>query len=125
VKTHRHKVVARSSAAALGAHGSSRFEDCSCGAFRLRSVSKWIEPANSIEAFTIAQACEFLHCGYDVVYRLIWKGLVHVEKRLIPGGRKPAWFIPVSELNRFRFNRERMGAPRVTAIRWASCSASC
>jgi hypothetical protein len=111
VKEHRHKVVALSAAAALGTHGTIWFEDCSCGAFRLRSVSKWIEPANSIEALTIAQACEFLHCGYDVVYRLIWKGLVHGEKRLIPGGRKPAWFIPVSELNRFRFNRERMGAP--------------
>jgi hypothetical protein len=111
VKKHRHKVVARSAAAALGTHGTIRFEDCSCGAFRLRSVSKWIEPANSRGAFTIAQACEFLHCGYDVVYRLIWKGLVHGEKRLMPGAHKPAWLIPVSELNRFRFNRERRGLP--------------
>jgi Helix-turn-helix domain len=111
VKNHRHKVVARSAAAALGTHGTIRFEDCSCGAFRLRSVSKWIEPANFREALTIAQACEFLHCGYDVVYRLIWKGLVHGEKRLMSGGRRPAWLIPVSELNRFRFNRERRGAP--------------
>lgn len=110
MKKHRHKVVARSAASALGTHGTIRFEDCSCGAFRLRSVSKWIAPTSSCEALTIAQACEFLHCGYDVVYRLIWKGLVDGEKRLMPGSRRPAWFIPVSELNRFRFNREKRGA---------------
>jgi hypothetical protein len=65
VKKRRHKVVARSAAAALRTHGTIRFEECSCGAFRLRSVSKWNEPANSRGALTIAQACEFLHCGYQ------------------------------------------------------------
>ena len=96
VKKHRHKVVARSSAAALGTHGSIWFEDCSCGAFRLRSVSKWIEPTRPDEALTIAQACQFLHCGYDVVYRLLWKGLVHGEKRPIAGSRKQGWYISVA-----------------------------
>lgn len=91
----------------MGTHGTIRFERCSCGAFRLRSVSKWIGPANSPEVFTIAEARELLHCSYDVVYRLIWKGLVRGEKRLLPGGRKPVWLIPARQINRFRFSRER------------------
>jgi Helix-turn-helix domain len=99
VKKHRHKVITRS-AAALGTHGTIRFEDCSCGAFRLCSVSNWIGPARRNQGLTIAQACEFLHCSYDVVYRLLWKGLVHREKRPIPGSRRPGWYIPVAELNR-------------------------
>lgn len=66
----------------------------------------WIGPARPNQALTIAQACEFLHCGYDVVYRLLWKGLVHSKKRPIPGSRRPGWYIPVAELNRLRFQRE-------------------
>ena len=100
-KSHRHKVAIRSAARPLGAHATMRVEDCACGAFRLLSVSKWIEP--SPPDLTIVEACQYLNVGYDVIYRLLWKGLLHGEKRAIAGSRKPGWYIPVAELDRFRF----------------------
>ena len=105
IKGHRHKVANRSAARLLGTHATMRVEDCACGAFRLLSVSKWIEPSS--RDLTIAEACQYLNVGYDVIYRMLWKGLVHGDKRAIAGSHKPGWYIPVAELDRFRFARLR------------------